>query len=91
MKLCMCSLKQKHEFHLYGVAIIPTADRDNAGPGDFSATPATQMEQVKMLLQSYADDRGPPDDDPRQKFISALANAALQACHYTSYMLVMSL
>lgn len=75
----MCSLKPKDRFHLFGIALIPAADRESAGPSMDSETQSTQMEQVREMLHLYTSDRGHAEDDPRRKFITALAQAALQA------------
>ncbi len=80
MRLGMFSLKPKDEFHLYGLSLLPLADTGSPGRSDTGAMPSTQMEEVHELLRSYTADGGPADSDPRRKFFSSIAQAALQVC-----------
>lgn len=76
----MCSLKPKDQFHLYGVSLSSLEDRGTAGLSDHAMMPSTQKEEVHQLLRSFAADGGPADSDPHRRFLSSIAQAALQAC-----------
>jgi hypothetical protein len=74
LRLTMCSLTPKREFHLYGAALLPASDDV---PATASCSTPNQMAEVHQLLQSLKASQSLSGEDPRRKLMAALAHAAL--------------